>query len=183
MKSNRLTNYIKDTIIERVFTKVFGKRIEMLKKQKEIFADTCYEFRYDKKELNIMNELQVLTNNNAFAKSNTISLHFGGRYSNMKMSQYRPFFNNDFESKTKLTINHKLSIQWQKLQDEESDINSEKKKLGQEIRSLLNSVNTTKQLLEVWPESEIFLKGLIEPNGKMLPMVQVKTLNEVIFNK
>lgn len=181
MKSKQLTNMVKDTIVERILTKVFDERLKELKKQKIALADACYAFRYTKKELGMIQELQSQTNNRAFSNNEVVYMHFGGRHASLRMSESRPFLYKDLESKTKLAADHKLTLQWDDLKRKEADINSEKKKLTQEVRALLNSVNTTKQLLEAWPESEVFLQGLFEPSGQMLPMVQVKTLNEKIF--
>ena len=108
-------------------------------------------------------------------------MYFGGRHASLAMSVPRLFLYKDMESKTKLAADHKLTVQWDAQQNREYDLLAEKNKLAKEVRALLNSVNTTKQLLEAWPESEIFLKGLLETSGQLLPMVQVKTLNEVIF--
>jgi len=181
MKSQKLTNSMKDTIVERILAKVFGERLEELKKQKMALADACYAFRYTKKELGMIQELQLQTNNRAFSNKEAIYMYFGGRHASLAMSVPRLFLYKDMESKTKLAADHKLTVQWDAQQNREYDLLAEKNKLAKEVRALLNSVNTTKQLLEAWPESEIFLKGLLETSGQLLPMVQVKTLNEVIF--
>jgi hypothetical protein len=48
----------------------------------------------------------------------------------------------------------------------------------QEVRQVLDGVNTTKQLLEVWPEVEKFLpEGITNPSKINLPSVSIASLN------
>ena len=49
------------------------------------------------------------------------------------------------------------------------------------VWNILEGVNTSKQLLEVWPECERFIpKGIVDPSKLLLPTVNLATLNSKI---
>lgn len=59
----------------------------------------------------------------------------------------------------------------------------ELRKFKDEVLQVLNSVNTTGQLVEVWPEAEPFLpKEIANPSTINLPAVNFAELNKVIGN-
>lgn len=50
-----------------------------------------------------------------------------------------------------------------------------------DVWNILEGVNTSKQLLEVWPECERFIpKGIVDPSKLYLPTVNLATLNSKI---
>lgn len=51
----------------------------------------------------------------------------------------------------------------------------------EEVRDVLASVNTTKQLLELWPEVEEFIPGTLrDPSSIQRPAISVVSLNEAL---
>lgn len=57
--------------------------------------------------------------------------------------------------------------------------NSDRSMYRASVEEVVGGVNTTGQLLEVWPEVDRFLpKAIINPSNIMLPAVNVKALNE-----
>lgn len=51
-----------------------------------------------------------------------------------------------------------------------------------QVSTVLEGVNTTNQLLEVWPEVEKFLPvGVLEPSKIQLPSVSISTLNSALI--
>ena len=71
-------------------------------------------------------------------------------------------------------------VKYEKVLESHGDWLKERRNLNTEITTVLNSVNTTKQLIEVWPEVEKFLPAHIaDPNtGIKLPALKVSRLNE-----
>lgn len=60
-----------------------------------------------------------------------------------------------------------------------NDLRREKGHIEIEANSILNSVSTVKQLLEVWPEVEKYLPYTAKSvDNRSLPMVQVRQLND-----
>lgn len=58
----------------------------------------------------------------------------------------------------------------------------ERRNYIQQIQTVLDGVNTSNQLMEVWPEIEKFLPvGLLEPSKIQLPSVNIATLNSALI--
>jgi hypothetical protein len=66
--------------------------------------------------------------------------------------------------------------------DEQTDIDGAKETLKAQVRAAVNSVNTVKQLLDVWPEAkELIPEQVLKPNPKKgLPSVPVADLNKAV---
>lgn len=51
----------------------------------------------------------------------------------------------------------------------------------QQVRQVVDAVNTTKQLLEVWPEAEQFIpEDIRDPSTITLPSVNIADLNNQV---
>lgn len=62
------------------------------------------------------------------------------------------------------------------------DYELERKNYVQQIQTVLDGVNTSNQLLEVWPEVEEYLPiGVVEPSKIQLPSVNIQTLNSALI--
>lgn len=90
----------------------------------------------------------------------------------------------------KLTTDSPAYVEWKKQHDLFIRQNEEFKKWdvkradkALEIHAVLDSVNTTKQLLEVWPEIERFMpNGYVDPSKVQLPSI-LPTLPEVTIKE
>lgn len=62
------------------------------------------------------------------------------------------------------------------------DYDLERRNYIQQIQTVLDGVNTSNQLLEVWPEVEEYLPvGVVEPSKIQLPSVNIQTLNSALI--
>lgn len=62
------------------------------------------------------------------------------------------------------------------------DYELERRNYVQQIQTVLDGVNTSNQLLEVWPEVEEYLPiGVVEPSKIQLPSVNIQTLNSALI--
>ena len=58
---------------------------------------------------------------------------------------------------------------------------SERSKFKDQVSQVVDSVNTTKQLIEVWPEAEVFLPDDIkDPSSINLPSINLASINEQV---
>lgn len=121
-------------------------------------------------------------NNALFCLSKEIILNVGGERRSIQLNNEVPVIPSQSWSKIDLTIpvDCKLWAKYQKNYDALSDWKEEKKQFLREIGELLYSVNTSKQLLELWPEVEPYLPPHVaDPSSAVrLPTVVVSRLNE-----
>lgn len=62
------------------------------------------------------------------------------------------------------------------------DYELERRNYVQQIQTVLDGVNTSNQLLEVWPEVEEYIPiGVVEPSKIQLPSVNIQTLNSALI--
>jgi len=75
---------------------------------------------------------------------------------------------------------HKEYTKYEKVSDAHNRWRALWKEVSRETRAILESVNTTRQLLELWPQSEPFLPAHIaDPDRAIrLPAIQMSRLNE-----
>ena len=82
-----------------------------------------------------------------------------------------------------IDANKKIKKQCRKEREEQSKYDLELSKYLSEIRQVLDGVNTSKQLLEVWPEVQKFLpEGINNPSKINLPAISIASLNNKLGN-
>lgn len=70
---------------------------------------------------------------------------------------------------------------YKKEQQEIKDYNTDHSRYMQQVRQVVDAVNTTKQLLEVWPEAEQFIpEDIRDPSTITLPSVNIADLNSQV---
>lgn len=75
---------------------------------------------------------------------------------------------------------HALTIRFHELENAAKDLDDRADTLKTQVRAVVNSVSTVKQLLNVWPEAKELLPATVEESKSKLPAVQVETLNTLI---
>ena len=73
-----------------------------------------------------------------------------------------------------------LSIEFTELEAKGKSINKKKDDLKTTVTSILNSVSTTKRLIEVWPEAKELLPDSVEKEITGLPALQIADVNKLI---
>ena len=75
---------------------------------------------------------------------------------------------------------HAITIRFHELENAARDLDDRTDALKTQVRAVVNSVSTVKQLLNVWPEAKELLPATVEESKSKLPAVQVETLNTLI---
>lgn len=82
---------------------------------------------------------------------------------------------------TTFDANSEVALEWNALRNQKDDIDAQEETLRQSVRAAVFSVTMVEKLLEVWPESkELIPSDLGKHVGKMLPSVNVQSLNSLI---
>lgn len=79
-----------------------------------------------------------------------------------------------------LSSDHPLTVQFEKLEAREKELQLRKSNLRAEVRAVVDSVTTINKLLSVWPEAKELLPASAKPQTKNLPSVNVESLNAAI---
>jgi hypothetical protein len=66
----------------------------------------------------------------------------------------------------RFTADHEFTKDFEVIAELEGRLYKEAIQLGKEIRAVVNSANTTKKLIEVWPECEPFLQTIFPEENK-----------------
>lgn len=75
---------------------------------------------------------------------------------------------------------HPLTTRFHELENAGKDIEDRAEALKVQVRAVVNSVSTVKQLLNVWPEAKELLPATVEESKSKLPAVRVENLNAMI---
>ena len=196
--SVRLTNDLREKIQKKLLSHKFIKPLDRLADKKARFALKVYNDIYSKKERDLMQTvpadwLETSTSICVSFVSDYMHLSFNGDYSRynchreiqvrgtrreyirmidpVRSHGARKVYDND----------HKLTHEHTDLQREEEDLHKEVHEAMAASNAALWSVNTLKQLLEVWPEVEEFVPEYAlrqDPKGKVnLPALPIDDLN------
>jgi len=79
----------------------------------------------------------------------------------------------------RFVVSQKLTDRWQELRKVKEDLNEAYRILDRDVFTILNSVQTIKRLLEVWPEANDYIPSYVWENGA-LPTVQVESINTAL---
>lgn len=152
MKSIRLNEMLRQEICNNALNHVFKKRDEEIKKKEETLAIQTYLAMYSKEEIELMGNAPK----KAFRRENYIYVNYNGRRKCLDFKKEMPHFY-DHESKTKFPSDHQLTKFFEELEEQKDSLKRDRRELSLKIKSTLNSVNTTNQLLEIWPEAKEYI--------------------------
>jgi hypothetical protein len=182
--SNKLTNGLRDKIVENAWTQLFQKELEDIKQVQMQLADQIYEkYIATPAQQEIMKILPAeffaandyiycYINNRQIGNSVTLRFSTARRLPSFVCGCYPEF--NDAD----------LDTVWNKLTAEKNSILRERDKLCKEIRGVVNSVTTVSKLLEVWPESKKFIPdhAFTKAGIPNLPAVMIDNLNAALVS-
>lgn len=173
----RLNNKVRDKIVKEALSKAFGDKTKKHKEKQLKFAQACrvYMFGGPAKFKKLKEVVEANPDLPVHIKE-WAGVNIGGLFSYFD-------FPKDIHPKKDITIpgDHKLAAEFNKLISEKSKISEDRKSLSATLNGLLYSVNTTKQLLEVWPEcKELLSESEVEPKKDNLPAIQMAEINKQI---
>jgi hypothetical protein len=181
MKSKKLTNALKDAIINKMERKLFSARRRAIIDKMEQLADEAWATLHSEDDRKFMEKAPE----GAFQHVTNLSFRImsaEGRsleYFSLQMQNSRPVFAKYLQRDTRIVEGDVIAKKYQAIKDEENFINKEERDVSKKARSIINSVTTTMRLLEVWPEVVDFLPEEDAPTEN-LPAVQATELNDLI---
>lgn len=135
------------------------------------------DFYNDMYPTEIQNRMAGLPHN-AFKNAIMFYLILGPQKLVLHMESPKPFFYID--PKKSYNSDHPLTVARTMLLDNQSDYKKIVDGTRMKVMILLNSVNTTKQLLESWPEVGPFIPPGKRITEKHLPAIPVQQVNELL---
>lgn len=184
MKSVKLTNELRDNIWQNIKTAILKPREDQLDKERRILGKKVYTAIIGEDNIKAMNKLpnDFFTRNTRFytkdENNNRIEI-----FTNTSVSLPYSFLYNSVTT-SQWDNKDKVICELSKYKEKLSEIAKWEKHIL-ECRDtsyrIMKSVNTTKQLMELWPECKNFLPNAIKNvDNAQLPMVQVQELNKTL---
>ena len=169
----KLTNQIRDDIRSQLMKKAFSKKQELIAEAEFNVSQSLYD-EYIKEYQKYINKLPE----NWLTKRDYIYIRDINGYllsvqlrGNIKTTRDLPSFQLKKEDRTQELLTKFLK--------QKEEFIKEKQTMDLEIKSVLNSVNTTQQLLKTWPEVEEFIPRDAERPITALAL-PIKNLNKSI---
>lgn len=183
MKSQTLTNDLRSRIADKIVREKFTIKKQELEKEILEFNHLIIqdllpeEFKKEfKKELHF-----VLNNPGWFPKEREFKVKFGPTiaYINLDKSVLVPYYLFQGNVLKIYEAGSPFETLYNSLENRVSHLENERRELRTKINAILNSVNTTKQLLSVWPEVEPYIPDYCK-NVPNLPSVLISEVNQLI---
>lgn len=197
--STRLTNAIRDEIIKNAITKTkFNERIKEKEQEGELILFKLLMEYHGGEEAYRKLERQVreLRTKTANIRSKNVYVDFGLYSSNRCFNlggrtAYMPSMGSLPEEYSSLELlsprerivfaaNHPQVEAYFKVREEIDELETSRSKVRQEVKAMVYSVNTTKRLVEVWPESAELIPPANQVAKVGLPAINVASLNAAI---
>lgn len=178
MKSRMLSKQLKAEIVANAITSLFGKQEAELGKERLALGDALYHLVYSAKEIAYMTNAPK---ESAFVKCSSVKASFGEERSQYYlMSVERPFFyahQNNWKG-IEFSAGSPAADLIGVFDQKQRDFDAQKKALRVSLNAVLNSVATTKQLVEAWPGAVDYLPQ--EQAKEYLPALPIGDLTEMI---
>lgn len=201
MASTRLTNPIRDSLMNSLLKRAFKKRGEDLIKRCVDYADRLYRdaMGKDLAQISALPDGWLQTDDDIKVQlgAEIKQVHFTGTLGNWGLPDV---FRNAgitentdrkwqrFPTKLKGQVvkqypgDHKLVEEFQQLDSEWNDLKAEMERAKKVAMAAMNSVSTVKKLIDVWPEVEEFAKHYLEDGERkaILPAIPRDQLNTLL---
>lgn len=191
--STRLTNHMRETIVNRVIQDRFEADHKALERDRAELALACYNEHYPQTVRDRMAALPdgwLPTDNDIVVKFGTedrgyTRLCFNGYSHNHRLVHEMPeeivkrFTETDAQKGCLMSLaqDHGLTVEFLKQRDEQEELDEATRKARSGVKSILNSSTTVKKLLEIWPEVLPYLGDLAPAPPPKVPAVKVEELN------
>jgi len=183
MASQKLTNSVRDKIVQNALKNAFAVELEALDADKVAFAKMVYDHIVPREHQEVLAKVPKEYLNRSYTI--TIKLRAPGSDTpaytrvSVSMGEERPqphdlFYNNcSIEDATLYAV-------WSKINERGDRIHNARAKLREKITQVVQSVSTVKRLLEVWPEGKEFIPAIALAPAASLPAVVVGDLNDML---
>lgn len=173
----RLTNSIKEEILEEALNFKFSKEEAEIEKKRKELANDVYNDIYSKKTQEIMTGIPkgyLPTDVDCYVQfCNEYTRVFWG---DRRLIAYKHCNTNAVKVYNET---HKLTLKFLAIKEEYRDWRHRRSNARLSISTILNSVSTVKKLIEVWPEGKRFIKNL-EAEKVALPALPIAEVNKML---
>lgn len=180
VKSIRLSGQKREDILDSVMTQWAenNKAPDKTKAEHEL-SEYYYSQSVNSKLISKLEEKSVQP---FLKKGEIILVQVAQEFYRLHLKEEKPLKDNSFHPKCCLVLDKKPEIHeaYDKIGVEYSKYWDERCKFKSEVSGILDTVNTTRQLVELWPEIEKFLPAyLADPSkGVQLPAIPTSRLNQ-----
>jgi translation elongation factor EF-G len=183
MLSQPLRKHHREDILKQLLKGKFEKQEEALKEELFDLAEECYNRVYDKKTIDQMESLP----DGWLHLNNDVSVRFGEKeryYDHIKLRENKRFLSKHrYSCHLVLDDQDPLFDKYEKIRDKKSELSEKRNKIRAEVNSILNSHNTTLQLIKSWPEIESIVHQVcgevVKNKAKYhVPATVIDSLNE-----
>lgn len=186
MKSQKLTNDLRNKITHNIYIDKYKSKNDELQKQRRIVGTSIIKNAFGDGVYSEMKKLPegFFVTTSAFTLN--IDAHDHEVLTNSLLCpscyKYNPITTDDrIEDKSIINARNQYRGEYKTIENEIKKHNEWWNTTKEEINKVLYSVNTTKQLLEIWPECEKYLPDYVKNvDNTHLPMVQVTKLNTLL---
>ena len=175
VSSVRLTREMRNLILSKMMKHAFGDRTAILDKEFSLLGQDVYNDVYPN---SLQAKMKALPD--GFLPTNShMHVSFGGQIANVSFGcSLRVSAALGYNPTKIYPASDGLSVKYFELDKQRHVLDEERDKAKAAARAALNSCNTTRSLLAVWPEAEPFLREYLEP-----PPVRALTLSIPDLNK
>lgn len=146
-----------------------------------------------REKYSVPTELEPFVTSNVYLKPKQdyeIYAAFGGRQMNLQFNGedephrpnqvYRPFWSSMGSNRQLFAVDHKFSLEFDAIEKEHKTIADIEEATTAQVSAVVNSVNTYKQLLNVWPEASELLPAEEKVSTGTGLQVNVESLNTLL---
>lgn len=156
MASTKLTNSMRDAIVQRVLDHAFGDRERALKETEHRLAAKAYDRLHPKK----IREAMAALPRDYLPMDDSIIVSVSGCRHRLRLPEHRPAPSGYDARRLSLMSDDKLSIEITKFASDHEALENERREAEKNARAVLDSVTTLARLVQVWPEVEVFAADL-----------------------
>lgn len=150
----RLTNDMRNKILFALMEHRFQSDEDAVHKRWTAFADDVYNDMYAAWERELIAKMPAAW----VSKDLTIYISFAGKQAALAMSEARP---NPSRQRKVYHASHPLSLRFEDLVAQSDKLRVDLDKAMAEVKAALESVQTVKKLLELWPEISSFVPKVV----------------------
>lgn len=191
----RLTNEIRDKIIDNAIIKAVGDRESVqLKSLADKFSEKLIETAVgDKAEeltkvdqnikdliASIPSDFRIYENDMHLNRDKYVRLNIAGQAVDWEFDKEEIFPVTNWRERYVIPQGHELVSLMEDYRAEVKAIDDIKSNVRENVRALVYSVTTVKKLLEVWPESEELIPQNVAKPSIQLPSIKIEQLNALI---
>ena len=167
VSSVRLTQEMRNLILSKMMKHAFGDRTAILDKAFSLLGQDVYNDVYPK---SLQAKMKALPDG-FLPTSSHMHVSFGGRIANVSFGcSLRVSAALEYNLTKIYSAIDGLSVRYFELAKQRNVLDEESYKAEAAARAALNSCNTTRSLLAVWPEAEPFLKEYLAPPVRALTL-------------